>query len=395
MFRPLPYRDPSRLVGITWVAARGSAEQTTYVGGESIREMEDWRAQRQIFVGVEPSSRPQPRIGPTGVVEPAAIAYISTGMLDLLGVRPKLGRGFLPEEGRPGNDQVALLSYGYWLREFGGDPAVLGKTVTLDKQVYTVVGVMPRDFPFAGKPNAYAPWTEKSGGYLFFTCRIRPGLNLAQAEREAALVSDRIHYRHRVPWAKMTPELLPFSDRLSSRFNDEPRTALLIMMGAVGFLLLIACANVANLLLSRGATRQREVAIRSAIGASRGRLVRHFLMESMVLAAAGIYGVLSYSVAQRASEIGVRMALGATARDIRRLVVRAVLAPVSAGIVAGVIGSLWLTRLLRSLLYQITPHDPLTIILVAAFLLLVSLAATYLPARRASQIDPMTALRVE
>ena len=764
MFRPLPYRDPTRLVSIVWVAARGSAEQVTYVGGASLQEIADWRAQKQIFAGVEPSSRPRAKIGPTGLLEPTAIAYISTGMLDLLGVQPTLGRGFLPEEGRPGNDLVALLSHGYWLREFGGDAAVVGKTVALDNHVYTVVGVMPRDFPFAGKPNVYVPWTEKSGGDLSFTCRIRPGLDVAQAEREAALVSDRIRYKGRVPWAKMTPEFWSYSDRLSSRLSGEIRTALLIMMGAVGLVLLIACANVANLLLSRGATLQREVAIRSAIGASRGRLVRHFLVESTVLAAAGalaallltwwltnaiptllpadlrrlfatyelalskrvftftgtvtaltcllsglvpafrathrgaiggligtgrtagvtratrrlhvclqslqvglalvllcgaglmansfvrmtltesgfdtrnlclvrvslppnypkgperqafydqllsivkalpavelattatgtpatslgfgsgrlfaedalgasaepwaaelcyagpdyfstlripivagrnfgpedgpssppvavidhraaehywpgqsalgrrlragsrapwitvigiaasvktpaftdpdifqiyrpisqgdsvaggnliirtvgepgpvlaqvraqvvslnpgarvstaatfdelysamdakaaatprfylilmsifagvalataavgIYGILSYSVAQRFSEIGVRMALGATTHDIRRLVLRVVLAPVSTGIVSGVIASLWLTRLLRSLLYQIAPDDPITIISVASFLLLVSLAASYLPSRRATRIDPMAALRVE
>jgi putative ABC transport system permease protein len=124
-------------------------------------------------------------------------------------------------------------------------------------------------------------------------------------------------------------------------------------------------------------------------------LMSIFAGVALATAAVGIYGVLSYSVAQRTSEIGVRMALGATARDIRRLVVQAVLAPVSAGIIAGVIASLWLTKLLRSLLYKITPHDPLTIVAVAAFLLVVSLAASYLPSRRATRIDPMSALRVE
>jgi putative ABC transport system permease protein len=124
-------------------------------------------------------------------------------------------------------------------------------------------------------------------------------------------------------------------------------------------------------------------------------LMSIFAGVALATAAVGIYGVLSYSVAQRTSEIGVRMALGATARDIRRLVMRAVLAPVCAGMIAGVIASLWLTKLLRSLLYQITPHDPLTIVSMAAFLLVVSLAASYLPSRRATRIDPMSALRVE
>jgi putative ABC transport system permease protein len=288
-FRPLPYREPSRLVSFAWVAARGSADQVTYVGGESIQEMEDWRAQKQIFAGVEPYSESRPTVGPNGLMEPMTVVWISTGMLDLLGMQPKLGRGFQPEEAQPGKDQVALLSHGYWEREFGADPAIVGKTITLSNHVYTVVGVMPQDFqfPIGMKPNAWVPWTEKSGGNLSFVARLRPGLSLQQAEREAALVSDRIYYRGRVPWAKMTPEFRPLSDRLNSRFPEETRTVLLVMLGSVGFVLLIACANVANLLLSRGATLQREVAIRAAIGASRSQLVRYFLVESMVLSVAG------------------------------------------------------------------------------------------------------------
>jgi putative ABC transport system permease protein len=136
---------------------------------------------------------------------------------------------------------------------------------------------------------------------------------------------------------------------------------------------------------------------RSVANAPRFYLILMLIFAGVALATAavGIYGVLSYSVAQRTAEIGVRMALGATARDIRGLVVRGVLAPVCAGIIAGVIASLWLTRLLRSLLYQITPYDPLTFVLVAGFLLFVSLTAAYLPSRRATRIDPTTALRVE
>jgi putative ABC transport system permease protein len=120
-----------------------------------------------------------------------------------------------------------------------------------------------------------------------------------------------------------------------------------------------------------------------------------FAGVALATAAVGIYGVLSYSVAQRTSEIGVRMAMGATARDIGMLLIRAVLAPVSTGIVLGIVTSLWLTRLLRTLLYEISPNDQITIISVIGFLLLVSLAACFLPCRRAVRVDPMTALRVE
>ncbi|MBZ5497680.1 MAG: ABC transporter permease [Acidobacteriia bacterium] len=291
-FRPLPYGDPNRLVTIAWVAARGSAEQVTFVGGESLQEMEDWRAQKQIFAAVEPYSMPRVSVGPSGLPDPIAVVWISTGMLDLLGAKPKLGRGFLPEEGQAGRDQVALLSYGYWTREFGADPAVLGKTIVLDNHHCTVIGIMPEAFQFGSKPNAWVPWTPKSGGDLSFIGRLRPGLGIEQAEREAALVSDRIGYDGRVSWARMTPEFRSFGERMSARYNKETRTALLIMMGSVGFVLLIACANVANLMLSRGATLRHEIAIRAAIGATRGRLVCHFLIESMVISAVGALAAL-------------------------------------------------------------------------------------------------------
>ena len=124
-------------------------------------------------------------------------------------------------------------------------------------------------------------------------------------------------------------------------------------------------------------------------------LMSIFACVALATAAVGIYGVLSFSVAQRTSEIGVRMGLGATPRNIRRLIVRIILAPVTAGIIAGVIVSFWLTRLLSALLYQTTPHDPITIISVVVFLVFVSLAASYLPCRRATRVDPITALRVE
>jgi predicted permease len=755
IFRPLPYRNPGQLVSIEWVSR--NSPQFPHPGLHSLEEIEDWRAQKQIFAGVEPFSSMHDVNSPKGKVGLFPTVSISTAIPEMLGVRPTLGRGFLPEDGQPGRDQVALISDGYWAREFGSDPAILGKTITLDNHAYTVVGVMPRgfEFPPGMRPDAWVPWTKKSNGSMFnILARLRPGLGIDQAQRETALVSDRIHCFDE----ELRRNSIPAMWRVERRLDPQARTALLAMLGAVGFVFLIACANVANLMLSRGATRQREIAIRAAIGASQVRLLRHFLVESLVLsvaggvaalilaswmthlifailpmrlqylfmgyesalngrvfvfvgiitvlacllsgltpafraargnrilgltetsrlagttralrrfhivfqslqvglalvlligaglmansfarliltksgfdtknlwlvevsvpstykapqafsfydqlkalvktfpgvqsatisrgapaargyasfrifpegasdaeaatgleffvaqdyfatlgipivggrnfgpedgpssppvaiidsrcaasfwpgqsaigrrlhsnsssslvtvvgiaapvktgafaernncqlykpfsrapfyaslvirmagnpgpvlaqlratvatlnskakitdtatfdelyaiqdrsianaprfylilmlifagvalatAAVGIYGVLSYSVAQRTSEIGVRMAMGASARDIRMLLIRAVLAPVSTGIVLGIVTSLWLTRLLRTLLYEISPNDPITIISVIGFLLLVSLAACFLPCRRAVRVDPMTALRVE
>ena len=754
IFRPLPYRDPGQLVSIAW-APRNSPQFPYFV--HSLEEIGDWRAQKQIFAGVEPFSafhNVNETRGKSGLFP---INSISTAIPEMLGVRPILGRSFLPEDGRPGKAQVALISSGYWVREFGSDPAVLGKTVVLGDHAYTVIGVMPRDFEFppGSRPDAWVPWTRESDGAMFSLLgRLRPGLDISQAQREVVTVSDRIHCFDQ----EIREKGLPALSRIERRLDPKVKTALLVMLGAVGFVFLIVCANVSNLMLSRGTTRQREIAIRAAIGASQWRLLRHFLTESLVLsiagaaaalllaswvtrlilaslpgtlqvlfmgygpalkdrvfvfvaiitvlacllsglipafraargnripgltetsriagttralrrfhiafqglqvglalvlligaglmansfarliltksgfdtknlwllelslpsdykaplsssfydnlktvaqtmpgvqsatisrgtpaargyasdryfpegasdtegvrgleffvardyfaalgipiiagrnfdpedglssppvaiidsrcaahfwpaqsaigqrlrssssstlvtvvgiatpvktgifvepnncqlyrpfsrvrfgaslivrlagppgpvlaqlratvgaldpkakitdtatfdelyaihdrsvanaprfylglmlifagvalatAAVGIYGVLSYSVAQRTSEIGVRMALGATARDIRILLIRAVLAPVSTGIVLGLITSLWLTRLLRTLLYEISPDDPITIISVIVFLLLVSLAACYLPCRRAARVDPMTAMRID
>jgi predicted permease len=753
IFRPLPYQDSGQLVSIAW-ESRDTLDRSLNIHYLS-DEIDDWRAQKPIFTSVEPyyplrSNNPNQEKADSFYTIP-----ISTGMLKMLGIQPKLGRGFLPEEGQPGRDQIALLSNGYWVREFGADPSVLGKTFTRDNRVYSIVGIMPGnfEFPVGEKPDAWVPWTKEPNGMVFsIVARLRPGLHIDQAQREALLVSGRIHI---APFYKKGR--LPYLSNLKRNLDPKTRTALLAMFCAVGFVFIIACANVANMMLSRGATRQREVAIRAAIGGSRARLIRHFLVESFILSTAGgiaafllaswmtrliiaklplgmnskflnysfaqngrlfvfmgiitvlacllsglipafraargnrirglmetshlsgappalqhvqslfqslqvglalvlligaglmansfmrltltkpgfdtanlwflevkvpsrpkrvvalslynqlkmliksipgvkaatisrgspvarrgdfspripegetgagatvsqffvaqdyfstlgipivggrnfgpeddvssapiaiidsrcadnfwpgqsplgkqlrtevnslpltiigivapvktmifaepnncqlyelfsrppsavslviriagnpgpvlaqvrlmaatlnpkieisdiasfdnlyairdtgvadaprfylilmlifatvalattavgIYGLLSYSVARRTPEIGVRIALGATARDIRMLLIRAILTPVSAGIMLGILASFWLTRLLRTLLYEITPHDPVTMILVIAFLLLVSLAACLFPCRRATRVDPMTALRVE
>jgi predicted permease len=286
MFRPLPYRNPNEIVSVAWTTSFGTAQQITYIGDSRPQEIEDWRAQRQIFSSVETF------ISPNSSDRSECCIAISTGMLNLLGINPKLGRGFRTEEGEPGKDQVALISEGFWKREFGGKPDTLGKTANLDGRIYTVVGVMPADFQFppGSRPNAWIPRTEKSDGFLQFIARIRPGANLVQAQKQAALVSDMIHgFYHGMTSIKMTPTLIPYGklERVDSPWAGGPGITLLIMLGAVGFVLLIACANVANLLLSRGVTLQREVGIRTAVGASRLRLIRQLFIESSVLSITG------------------------------------------------------------------------------------------------------------
>lgn len=290
VFRSLPYRDPDQLVDILKVERRGTSEENLY-SGMTREDVAEWRAQKEIFQGIEQYTYPSEMVsGLHAGEEPIRIGRFSPGMAELLGVSPKLGRGFRPEEGQPGNNLVVLLSEGFWTSALGADPDVLGKTIPLDKQIYTVVGVMPSSFkvPATAAAAAWLPLSEvperkdPTHGYVSVIARLRPGVNLVQAKHEVRLVAPRIGQpRPGHEW--QDAEVKP----ISSLVVGDTRTILIILLGAVGFVLLIACANVSNLMLSRGVTRQREVAIRAAIGACRGRLLQQFLVESLVLSMAG------------------------------------------------------------------------------------------------------------
>lgn len=292
LIRPLPYPAPERLVMIWEDHQRrgGPAREWT-----SAANFFDWRKQSQSLEKAAALSGWAPTL--TGSEEPEQLrgARVTHDMFAVLGVPPFLGRDFSEPEDQPGGDRVMILSYGLWQRRFGSDPSIIGKSLTLSGNAFTVVGVMPQGFRFPLIPNCEA-WTllqarpiERGNAVLRIIARLKEKTSLEQTQAELGTIARRLEQQY--PEANTGAGISVVT--LHEQLMGELKTPLWILLGSVGFVLLIACANVANLMLARAAARRREIGIRLALGAARGRLVRQFLTESVLLAGAGgILGLL-------------------------------------------------------------------------------------------------------
>jgi putative ABC transport system permease protein len=345
LLRPLPYYDPQRLVWVT-----GDFQ---FFGVENTLDADyfHWRAQSKTFDHLVAFNTEQLYLMGRGEPERIDSVWATANLFPALGVAPQLGRAFTPEEDRPGGTPVAVLSHSFWQRRFGGDPAIIGQSVTLAGRDQQVIGVMPPGFKFIQKADVLLPFRliEKHESTNFRITRksifgrLKPGVSVEQARSELDSIVRRLEPNppkgiHRQ--ARVTP--------LGERLFGHLRLGLLVLFGAVGFILLIACANVANLLLARANARQKEMAIRAALGAGRGRLVRQMLTESLLLSVCGAGAGLLLAL------LGVKALAPLTPDDLAHLKESSIdgaalgftfLASLLTGAIAGIIPALQASRI--------------------------------------------------
>src|SRR5580692_4684545 len=293
LLRPLPYRDPGALVQV-WNTYLPAFPKTPMSSGD----LQDFQRQAGSFSQMAAYVNPPTGFNLTGdgQAERLEASLATSGLFPLLGIRPVAGRTFRPEEDKPGTSPVVLISHRLWQSHFGSDPSVVGRTLTLDGRGFTLVGVLPAEFRLAPTTDLWMPVSEygddlASHLHHDFTifARLKPGVGISEAQAELATLNRQEEQAFPDTHKNWGVLVTPMEDPSAVKM----RVALLVLFGAVGLVLLVACVNIVNLLLARNAVRQKEIALRVALGASGSRLLAQLLTESIVLSIfGGILGVV-------------------------------------------------------------------------------------------------------
>src|SRR5229473_438418 len=295
LLRPLPYHDPDKLV-MVW---ESSSQHLNPHNTVSPPNFLDWQNRNTVFLGMAFIFDERDNLTGNGDPEEVVVQDVSSNFFSLLGVNPILGSGFAPENGLPGHNNVVILSYGLWKERFAGDPTIVGKSILLNGHPQTVVGIAPQNFQWfikdgsltGAKPQIWSPFIfpqsfhdhTQIGRFMTVVARLQPGVATSQAQTQMSAIAAQLEHEYPDFDGHWGVTLVSLRDQISG----DLRPALLILFGAVAFVLLIACTNVSSLLLARAASREREMAIRTAIGASRWRIACQLLMESLLLALIG------------------------------------------------------------------------------------------------------------